>query len=193
MLKEVESPSIHPLDDASRPLLSDHGRQRDEQEKSRTFLQHLHHHYHVSQEMILRKLFQISPWKWMTMRQYSPLFYRTVEEEKAEEGNGQRRLWSWLSVSLLFPFKLLCHLLLIVFLALILSYNNDLYASYHRAAQSISCRFFLPTDYCNYEDCVGSLSRNSPSVNSFTCSIYQRDVMTDVLLRSIEEYFYINE
>lgn len=186
---------IHTMDEVSRPLLSVDQQQeaKNGSGSSRTFLQQLHHHYHVSQEILLRKLFQISPWKGITMRQYAPLFYRSLQEERVETENQTRRWWSWLSVSLLFPVKLFCHLLLIVFLALILSYNNDLYATYHRAAQTISCRFFLPVDYCNYEDCVGSLSRQSPSVNSFTCAIYQQDVMTDVLLRSIEEYLHINE
>lgn len=106
--------------------------------------------YGISKSVILNKVFQVAPWKSFafTWKHYGEFY---------------------------FPIKLICHLSLVVLLTIIVCYDNYQWGNYNRAASIISCNFFQPTlsGQCSYEQCVGYLVNNQPSLESYTCSIYK--------------------
>lgn len=107
--------------------------------------------YHVTQSLIIQKIFHIAPWK----------------------GPGLRFSWQeWSSKAWIF--KLICHVALLVLVTTLITIINWQWAGYQRAAAAISCRYFLPnTNLCSFDDCIGHLSTVHPTINMYGCSIYQ--------------------
>lgn len=104
--------------------------------------------YHVHESIILTKIFQIPPWK------------------KTSFGfDGKREI--------LFPIKLCSHLFLLVILCCLVLLDNYQWGEYKRSASIISCGFFLPSDQCNYQECMGYLSSRVLSLDHYQCDIYK--------------------
>lgn len=146
--------------------------------------------YHVTQSLIIQKIFHIAPWK----------------------GPGLRFSWhEWSSKAWIF--KLICHLSLLLLVSTLITIINWQWAGYQRAAAAISCRYFLPnTNLCSFDDCIGHLTTVHPTINMYGCSIYQvhltitffrvflpdlcpveqRHDLESAILTAVREYYHIN-
>eukprot|EP01033_Poteriospumella_lacustris_P000830 gene830-593_t len=118
--------------------------------------------YHVTQSLIIQKIFHIAPWK----------------------GPGLRFSWQeWSSKAWIF--KLICHVALLVLVTTLITIINWQWAGYQRAAAAISCRYFLPnTNLCSFDDCIGHLSTVHPTINMHD--------LESAILTAVREYYHIN-
>lgn len=120
----------------------------DEEIKGNYLKYLLNAHYYVHESILLGKVYQVAPWK------------------------TGRYIWK-AQRSLLFPLKLWSHIILIVLLSCLLLFINNQYGSYQRGMSMISCGFFLPKEKCDYSACVGYLSNQADSLESYSCSLYK--------------------
>jgi hypothetical protein len=104
--------------------------------------------YRVNESIILGKVYQVAPWR------------------------TGRYLWKS-QRTFLFQLKLVSHILLIAFLSCLLLFINNQYGSYYRGMSMITCGYFVPKNYCNYDQCVGYLTNQANSLEDYTCSLYK--------------------
>lgn len=131
--------------------MSDTPKSGNAQKKGSKEWRFLRDSYHVTQSMIIQKIFLIAPWKGPGSR-----FSRGEWSSKA-----------WI-------FKLFCHLVLLILVTALIILINWQWAGYQRAANAISCRYFLPNnEFCSFDECIGYLSTIHPSVDSYSCSLFQ--------------------
>jgi hypothetical protein len=104
--------------------------------------------YRVNESIILGKVYQVAPWR------------------------TGRYLWKS-QRTFIFQLKFVSHILLIAFLSCLLLFINNQYGSYYRGMSMITCGYFVPKNYCNYDQCVGYLTNQANSLEDYTCSLYK--------------------
>lgn len=123
--------------------------------------------YHVTDAMILGKVYQIAPWK--------ATFVKAAR---------------WPN-KLMFPLKFLCHVSLVALLCSLLSCDNYQWGAYQRSAAALSCRFFYPSDLCELDGCLGYLSSITPSLDAFQCDVYQRNQVKAAMVSAMDNYYLL--
>eukprot|EP01039_Chlorochromonas_danica_P009088 gene9088-10031_t len=117
--------------------------------------------------MILSKVYQVAPWK--------AAFVKSAR---------------WID-KYTFPLKFFFHILLIILGCSLLSCDNYQWGSYQRSASAFSCRFFYPLQQCDLDQCLGALNSITPSLDSFSCTLYQRDYTKTAIADAIGHYYIL--